>query len=74
MIQFEEVKRIKEQNIQSKIPERSTKNAAGYDFFSVEEVKIQPNEIKYVKTGIKAKQRRLREKQELKKEMEEMEL
>lgn len=37
------------------LPERSTKNSAGYDFFNPEQVTILPGEIKYVKTGIKAK-------------------
>lgn len=37
-----------------KLPERATKNSCGYDFFNPEEVTIQPNEIKYVKTGVKA--------------------
>lgn len=37
-----------------RLPERSTKQAAGYDFFNPEKVVIQPNEIKYVKTGIKS--------------------
>lgn len=37
-----------------KLPERATKNAAGYDFYNPEEVTINPGEIKYVKTGIKA--------------------
>lgn len=37
-----------------RLPERSTKNAAGYDFFNPDTVVIQPGEIKYVKTGIKS--------------------
>lgn len=37
-----------------RLPERSTAVSAGYDFFNPEEVEIQPNQIKYVKTGIKA--------------------
>ena len=37
-----------------RLPERSTKNAAGYDFFNPEQVTLQPGEIKYVKTGIKS--------------------
>lgn len=51
MIKFEKVSRIKEE---LKLPERSTSFAAGYDFFNPEEVEIQPGQIKYVKTGIKA--------------------
>lgn len=38
-----------------KLPERSTKNSAGYDFFNPEKVTIEPGEIKYVKTGVKAR-------------------
>lgn len=38
----------------AKLPERSTAVSAGYDFFNPERVRIEPNEIKYVKTGIKA--------------------
>lgn len=37
-----------------RFPQKGSKKAAGYDFFNPEEVTIQPNEIKYVKTGIKA--------------------
>lgn len=37
-----------------RLPERSTKNAAGYDFYNPDTVVIQPGEIKYVKTGIKS--------------------
>ena len=38
----------------AKLPERSTAVSAGYDFFNPERVRIEPNEIKYVKTGVKA--------------------
>ena len=38
----------------AKLPERSTAVSAGYDFFNPETEIILPNEIKYVKTGIKA--------------------
>lgn len=38
----------------AKLPERSTATSAGYDFFNPERVRIEPNEIKYVKTGVKA--------------------
>lgn len=51
MIKFEKVSRIEEE---LKLPERSTSNSAGYDFFNPEEVEIQPNQIKYVKTGVKS--------------------
>ena len=52
MIKFEKVSRIEGSDL--KLPERSTSLAAGYDFYNPEEVEIQPNQIKYVKTGIKA--------------------
>lgn len=60
-IKFEFVKRIKEKpnfGVDGSIyqfPEKGSKKAAGYDFINFEEVTIEPNEIKYVKTGIKAK-------------------
>lgn len=38
----------------AKLPERSTAVSAGYDFFNPEMAVILPNEIKYVRTGIKA--------------------
>ena len=38
-----------------RLPERSTKFSAGYDFYNPEEVVIAPNTIKLIKTGIKAK-------------------
>ena len=53
MIKFEKVSNA-ENNSELKLPERSTSFAAGYDFYNPEEVEIQPNQIKYVKTGIKA--------------------
>lgn len=37
-----------------RLPERATKHAAGYDFYNPEEVKINPGEIVYVKTGVKS--------------------
>ena len=58
-IKFEFVSRmIKEIEIPEQVfslPIKGSKNAAGYDFINPEEVIIQPKEIKYVKTGIKAK-------------------
>lgn len=60
MIKFEYVERIKQdRNFQSEgwkmgLPERSTKKSAGYDFINPETVTIQPKEIKYIKTGVKA--------------------
>lgn len=37
-----------------KLPERSTKNSAGYDFFVPVHTVIGPKEIIYVRTGVKA--------------------
>ena len=37
------------------LPVRSTQNSGGYDFFAIEDVVIQPNEITYIPTGVKAK-------------------
>lgn len=37
-----------------KLPQRSTENSAGYDFFLLEDIKIKPKEIKKIPTGIKA--------------------
>ena len=50
MVKFEKVKRIKE-NI--KLPERSTLNSAGYDFFALENIIFLPNTITRVFTGVK---------------------
>lgn len=56
MRKFEFVKRV-EGNIAKKLPERSTKNSAGYDFFNSERVEIPPYKLGdnpvMVKTGIK---------------------
>lgn len=38
-----------------RLPERSTKSSAGYDFFNPEKVEIEPHSLKLIKTGIKAK-------------------
>jgi dUTPase len=35
------------------IPKRSTKNSAGYDFFSIYDFVLKPGEIKKIATGIK---------------------
>lgn len=37
-----------------KLPQRGTQNSAGYDFFAEEDIYIPFQEIKLVKTGIKA--------------------
>ena len=60
IIKFEFVDRVKQlpnfgaEGSCTRLPERSTKKAAGYDFYNLEEVTIEPNEIKYVQTGVKA--------------------
>ena len=61
-IEFEFVERIKKQKhfgaegSCTRLPERATMAAAGYDFYYLdkEPIVIKPNEIIYVKTGIKA--------------------
>lgn len=50
MIKFEKVKRIKED---IKLPERSTLNSAGYDFFALEDIIFNPQTITRVFTGVK---------------------
>lgn len=56
-ISFEQFKKDIKDDInfyeQYRMPERSTKNSAGYDIFSVEEGIIKPNESKAFKTGLK---------------------
>lgn len=57
---FEFVERVikeKEDEVKvcMKLPERSTKKSAGYDFYSMEDVVCKSHEITMVKTGIKAK-------------------
>ena len=37
-----------------KLPSRNSTNAAGYDFYLIEDVEMQPNEIVKIPTGIKA--------------------
>lgn len=53
MAKFEKVNRIEED---IKLPERSTKFSAGYDFYALEDVLIPgKNAVTYVKTGVKIK-------------------
>lgn len=52
MRKFEKVKRL--EGLDIKMPERSTKNSAGYDFFVQEDVVCKSHEITLVKTGIKS--------------------
>ena len=50
MVKFEKVKRVEED---IKLPERSTLNSAGYDFFALEDIMFNPETITRVFTGIK---------------------
>lgn len=57
---FEFVERIKKkenfgaEGSWTRLPERSTKFSAGYDFVNPEKVELEPHKIYYIKTGIKA--------------------
>ncbi|MGI6787182.1 MAG: dUTP diphosphatase [Acholeplasmataceae bacterium] len=51
MRKFEVIKEYLDKEI--KIPERATKNSAGYDLSSAEDVLIKPKEIVLIKTGLK---------------------
>lgn len=53
MRKFEKVKRLENEEI--KLPERSTKNSAGYDFFCLGHQTLPPFKATLVKTGVKAK-------------------
>lgn len=50
MVKFEKVKRMEED---IKLPERSTLNSAGYDFFALEDIIFNPKSITRVFTGVK---------------------
>ena len=58
-ISFEQFKKdiIDDQNIYNnyKMPVRKTEASAGYDFFAIKDIEIEPGEIKKIPTGIKAK-------------------
>ena len=49
MVKFEKVSRITE----AKLPERATKNSAGYDFFAPEEIVLPAKQLTRIMTGIK---------------------
>lgn len=51
MRKFEIVKAY--QDVEVLVPQRQTKHSAGYDLASVEDVEIQPGEIKMIPTGLK---------------------
>lgn len=50
MVKFEKVKRIQED---IKLPERSTLNSAGYDFFAIEDITFPAKKLTRAMTGIK---------------------
>lgn len=51
MVKFEKVKKM--ENVEIKLPQRSTKNSAGYDFFAIEDVVFPAKKITRIMTGIK---------------------
>lgn len=62
MINFEYVNRMLDENNQLsdldlKLPERATKNSAGYDFFAPETITFPAKQLTRVMTGIKCKLR-----------------
>ena len=50
-----EIKENKELYEEYKLPKRSTKYSAGYDFYALEDLEIAPGEIKKIPTGYRAK-------------------
>ena len=48
------LKEAKEGGPYRRLPERSTKASAGYDFYNPERVEIEPHTLKLIKTGIKS--------------------
>ena len=50
MVRFEKVNKITED---IKLPERSTLNSAGYDFFAIEDVTLPAKKLTRVMTGVK---------------------
>lgn len=50
MVKFEKVSKVQED---IKLPERATKNSAGYDFFNIEDTVIPSKTIKIIMTGVK---------------------
>lgn len=57
MRRFKKVKRVKD--IEMKLPERSTRNSAGYDFYAIEDIIVPPYKIGdnpfMIATGVKVK-------------------
>lgn len=55
---YNETRKLVDENgnvIEWKLPARSTAKSGAYDFFAIEDVVLQPNEIAYIPTGIKVK-------------------
>lgn len=50
---FQYVKRIENKDFE--LPKRSTEKSAGYDFFAMEDIILDPYKITYVPTGVKCK-------------------
>ena len=50
MVKFEKVKRMEDD---IRLPERSTLNSAGYDFFALEDIRFSAETITRVSTGVK---------------------
>lgn len=50
MVKFEKVNKITED---IKLPERSTLNSAGYDFFAIEDITLPAKKLTRVMTGVK---------------------
>jgi len=44
--------RVKKLHVNAKIPIHASEEAAGFDFYSIEDLEIQPGEIKMVRTGL----------------------
>lgn len=60
MRKFEYVNRVLSTGYEMKepnfnLPVRGTKNSGGYDFFAMEDIILEPNQITYVPTGVKCK-------------------
>lgn len=53
MVQFKTVKRLEDMDI--RLPERSTTNSAGYDFFAYTDTVIPAGAVTRINTGIKCK-------------------
>lgn len=54
MVKFEKVSRIEDD---IKLPERATKDSAGYDFFAIEDITLPAKSLTRVMTGVKCELR-----------------